>query len=230
MLPRTLEPEVMDTVEEAVDYDSMDHSAVNTLFVEELLGVLRQSGLAEAAPLTALDLGTGTALIPIELVRTSDQFASVLACDLSQQMLRLARKHIADTPLEDVILPVFCDAKQMPVAARSCRVIISNSIVHHIPQPADVFAEMRRVIADDGLLFVRDLMRPQTTDELEQIVLTYAAEENAHQQQMFRESLHAALTVDEVGDLLAAANFPRDWVTATSDRHWTIAGRLQPDA
>ena len=38
MLPRTLEPEVMDTVEEAVDYDSMDHSAVNTLFVEELLG------------------------------------------------------------------------------------------------------------------------------------------------------------------------------------------------
>jgi len=29
MIPRILEPEVMDTVEEAVDYDAMDHSTVN---------------------------------------------------------------------------------------------------------------------------------------------------------------------------------------------------------
>lgn len=36
MLPRVLEPEVMDTVEEAVDYDAMDHGEVNRVFVEDL--------------------------------------------------------------------------------------------------------------------------------------------------------------------------------------------------
>ena len=36
MLPRVLEPEVMDTAEEARDYDTMDHSEVNRRFVAEI--------------------------------------------------------------------------------------------------------------------------------------------------------------------------------------------------
>ena len=39
MLPRVLEPELMDTAEEARDYDEMDHSAVNRAFVADFLGV-----------------------------------------------------------------------------------------------------------------------------------------------------------------------------------------------
>ena len=37
MLPRTLEPEVMDSPEEARDYDAMDHAEVNRKFVDDLL-------------------------------------------------------------------------------------------------------------------------------------------------------------------------------------------------
>ena len=37
MLERVLEPEVMDTAEEARDYDSMDHAAVNTRFCDDFL-------------------------------------------------------------------------------------------------------------------------------------------------------------------------------------------------
>ena len=36
-LVRVLETEAMDSAEEALDYDSMDHSAVNRLFVDDLL-------------------------------------------------------------------------------------------------------------------------------------------------------------------------------------------------
>ena len=36
-LERMLEPEVMDTVAEAHDYDCMDHSGVNQVFVTDLL-------------------------------------------------------------------------------------------------------------------------------------------------------------------------------------------------
>ena len=59
-LERVLEPEVMDTVEEAQDYDSMDHSLVNEIFVQDLLA----TGPIEGE---VLDVGTGTAQIPIEL-------------------------------------------------------------------------------------------------------------------------------------------------------------------
>jgi hypothetical protein len=36
MLPRQLEPEAMDSADEARDYDSMDHSAVNQAFAADL--------------------------------------------------------------------------------------------------------------------------------------------------------------------------------------------------
>ena len=62
MLPRVLEPEVMDTSEEARDYDAMDHSAVNHLFAEEFREVWDGNG-------PILDVGTGTAQIPIEICR-----------------------------------------------------------------------------------------------------------------------------------------------------------------
>ena len=62
-LPRTLEPEVMDTEEEARDYDAMDHRDVNTRFCDDLLELLDGK-----PPRRALDVGTGTALIPIELL------------------------------------------------------------------------------------------------------------------------------------------------------------------
>ena len=48
MLPRVLEPEVMDSAAEAVDYDQMDHSHVNQLFVAaqgELLVLLHDDDL-----------------------------------------------------------------------------------------------------------------------------------------------------------------------------------------
>ncbi len=64
MLPRTLEPEVMDTREEAVDYDSMNHSDVNRVFVDDLLAAANEAGFEEllaTEPLQILDVGTGTA-------------------------------------------------------------------------------------------------------------------------------------------------------------------------
>jgi len=64
MLPRVLEPEVMDSPEEASDYDSMDHSEVNRVFVQDFLAFWHGSG-------TVLDVGAGTAQIPIELCQQS---------------------------------------------------------------------------------------------------------------------------------------------------------------
>ncbi len=60
VLERVLETEVMDTQQESMDYDAMDHSEANQSFVADLLAVGGGSG-------DILDLGTGTAQIPVLL-------------------------------------------------------------------------------------------------------------------------------------------------------------------
>ena len=47
MLPRTLEPELMDSDVDAGEYDAMDHSAVNRQFVTDLLATVRAVGWVE---------------------------------------------------------------------------------------------------------------------------------------------------------------------------------------
>jgi ubiquinone/menaquinone biosynthesis C-methylase UbiE len=213
MLPRILEPEVMDSAEEAHDYDAMDHTAVNRVFVADFLAVWDRQG-------PVLDVGTGTAQIPLELCRHALN-VQVTAVDMAEHMLQVARENVQRAGHADRIRLEKADAKQMPYGDGTFGAVISNSIVHHIPEPGQVLAEMVRVVKPAGLLFVRDLLRPKTEEELRHLVATYAGQENARQQQMFADSLHAALNLTEIGDLVVALGFDRAGVRQTTDRHWT---------
>jgi hypothetical protein len=42
---------------------------------------------------------------------------------------------------------------------------------------------------------------------------------------MFRDSLHAALSLDEVKNLAVKAGLDSSCVSMTSDRHWTLTAR-----
>lgn len=220
MLPRVLEPEVMDTACEAEDYDSMDHRDVNRRFVDDFLGV---PGL-EAGPLRILDVGAGTAQIPIELAGRG-RGDHITAIDLAEEMLRVARRNVAAAGLTGSIALERVDAKSMPFADATFDAVISNSIIHHIPEPLSVFREMKRVVRPGGILLVRDLLRPADPSTLERIVRQYAGPANPHQQAMFRDSLNAALTLSEVQHLLAEVGLPQDAVQQTTDRHWTVVTR-----
>ncbi len=227
MLERRLEPEVMDTTEDAHDYDAMDHRTVNRVFVDDFLAFTSESGWQtrfadQTQPPRILDVGTGTALIPLELCRRQVA-CHITAIDLAAEMLKLADLNIAAAGLQTQIQTDLIDAKQMPFARDAFDAVISNSIVHHIPNPCAVFAEMMRVLRDRGLLFVRDLLRPNSLTELDRLVTTYAGKENTHSQQLFRDSLHAALSLDEVRQLAKSSDIAASAVAQTSDRHWTLA-------
>ena len=221
MLKRVLEPEVMNTQSEAIDYNQMDHRRVNGVFVDDFL-----TGLEYAIPpingnWRVFDAGTGTALIPIELMRRGLR-AFVTASDLADQMLAVARQNVVHAGFDASIELVLRDCKQLPDADETYDAVMSNSIVHHIPEPKRVIEELWRILKPGGLFFVRDLMRPLDTVNLELLVKTYAGEANPHQQQMFRESLHAALALSEVRNILTELGIPFEFAQATSDRHWTI--------
>jgi ubiquinone/menaquinone biosynthesis C-methylase UbiE len=236
-LNRILEPEVMDSEREAQEYNDMDHSVVNQRFVEELFRFVRDQNAVgadgEIELGDVLDLGTGTALIPIELCR-QDHECRVMAVDLAVSMLELARYNVEAGGMIERITLAQVDAKKMGYDRGAFDVVISNSIIHHIPQPLSCLREMVRVVAEDGLLFIRDLMRPEDTETLEELVVAYTGKESEYSQKLFRDSLHAALSLDEIRELVASLGFEPDSVKATSDRHWTwtavkLAGVKSPE-
>jgi ubiquinone/menaquinone biosynthesis C-methylase UbiE len=215
VLPRVLESEVMDRPEEARDYDAMDHSAVNLRFVDDFLAV---HGPGRGGEL--LDVGTGPARVPIALCR-ADRHFRVLGVDLAGPMLELARRNVADAGLTDRIRFARGDAKTLPFPDGRFEAVISNTIIHHIPDPEPALAEMVRLVAPGGTLMVRDLARPADEAALEAQVELHAADEPIPARNLFRDSLHAALTLDEVQAMVRGLGLPAESVTLTSDRHWT---------
>lgn len=224
-LSRVLEPEVMDTAEEAADYDAMDHDGVNRAFCDDLL--------AEGPNLArTLDVGTGTALIPIALCRVAPA-AHVLALDMAGHMLALARRNVDAAGLAARIVVEPRDAKATGLASGTFDTVISNSLVHHVPDTRGLFAELARLVAPGGLLFVRDLVRPADETELAQLVARYAPVDGGsaavamqqRQRALFDASLHAALSKEEVMRAAQSVNMQTARVAKTSDRHLTLVWR-----
>jgi len=226
MLARVLEPEVMDTAEEARDYDAMDHVAVNVRFVDDLI--------AEGPlPHTILDVGTGTARIPIEICARVPK-VEVVAIDLAHHMLTVAKENLVQAGIAARVRLERVDAKALAYEAGSFGATVSNSIVHHIPEPARVFHEIWRVTQPGGLVFIRDLARPETDAVLDEIVERYGGRMRSddalvpsfkRQRFLFRASLCASLTVDEVVAIVVPLGLPKSAVSMTSDRHWTLSTR-----
>ena len=69
------------------------------------------------------------------------------------------------------------------------------------------------------------IQRQRKNEEVDRLVNTYSAGCNERQQTLFRDSLHAALTVDEMRALVAELGFDPETVEVTSDRHWTWNAR-----
>jgi len=212
MMPRTLEPEVMDTAEDADGYDAMDHSAPNAAFVERLARLGARGRM--------LDVGTGPGHIPI-LVCDRIADATVVGVDLSRHMLRHAERHRAASPHRDRISYRLADAKGLDFPDASFDAVFSNTILHHIPDPRPFLAECARVLVPGGTLFVRDLFRPETPEAALALVALHAADATPEQKELLRASLHAALTPEELRAVVEEIGI-RGEVVVDSDRHMSL--------
>ncbi|MFT5462685.1 MAG: ubiquinone/menaquinone biosynthesis C-methylase UbiE [Planctomycetota bacterium] len=213
MLQRVLEPEIMDTEEDVLEYESMDHREANNAFVDRLM-TLGPAG-------RMLDIGTGPGHIPI-LVCERDSNARVVAIDLADRMLEAARRNVAASPFGDRIELVKADAKGLDFPDDSFDVVFSNTILHHVPTPLALLSEARRVLRPGGVLLIRDLMRPETREHLEQLVKLHADGATPYQRELLGLSLNAALRPEELRREAQAAGLSDAEVTIDSDRHLSL--------
>ncbi len=226
MLHRILEPELMDEQDEVLEYDRMDHCEINQLFVTDYLQYAsKNKRCRQAASLEILDLGTGTALIPQVLI-AQERRCHVTAVDKGPNMIAYARKRLDKKGISHRINAQVEDSCDLSWEANRFDAIISNSLIHHVPEPIHCFREAVRVLRPGGLLFFRDLFRPDNKAKIEQLVKRHAANETAVQQQFLRQSLEAALTLEEVEQMLQSVPALKTELAQTSDRHWTLIGNL----
>ncbi|MEG4803625.1 methyltransferase domain-containing protein [Microcoleus sp. ARI1-B5] len=212
-MQRVLEPEVMDTWEEAVEYDSMDFTEVNAAFAKSARSLGPMCG-------KILDAGTGTARIPIAIAQMRPDWE--LTCiDLSANMLKLAAENVEKAGVQQQIKLELIDAKAMPYPESCFDMVISNSIIHHLPDPLPFLQEVKRVLKPNGAIFLRDLLRPVDETMRDNLVQMYAGDCNSHQKQLFGDSLQAAFTLDEVETMLETARLQGLRIYESSDRHWT---------
>lgn len=214
-LPRTLEPESMDTAQEASEYESMDHSSVNDLFVADLIAG------GDVGP-QVIDLGCGPAAIPILLAQRLPE-VQVMAIDSAVEMLEVAKREIDFGGVMERVFLQHADAKTLEdFDDEMTDTVISNSLIHHLAHPESALVTALRLTRRDGRVFFRDLARPDNADAVESLVQQYAGNESEFAQQLLRQSFHAALTIEEIQALAGGLGISPEQVQMTSDRHWTI--------
>jgi ubiquinone/menaquinone biosynthesis C-methylase UbiE len=223
-LPRIPEP-ISDPQTEADLYREMDHRAINDQFVSDLI---------DGGPVgpQVVDLGCGPADIPIKLVarlrklhgsQVPSPQIQVMAIDSQVEMLEIARAEIDFAGMIDHFILEHADGSHLiGFPSEMTDTVISNSFIHHLDDPSSGMAEAVRLLKTNGRLFVRDLFRPETDQQIESLVQRHADQESDDAKQLLRQSLHAALTLEEITNIAKDLGIPSDCVCVTSDRHWTI--------
>ena len=219
-MERILELEVMDDPAQALAYARADFAVVNQAFVDRF-----RATFPEFTNGRMVDLGCGPADIPIRLARALPA-AHITGVDASESMLELARQAVAAAGLADRIALVAGRVPGLPLPERGFDAVVSNSLVHQLPDPVPFWQEARRLVRPGDPILVVDLFRPETPRAADAIVEKYSGGEDPILKRDFFNSLCAAFTPGEVAGHLKAARLAHLKVEVISDRHWAVAGHL----
>ena len=220
-MQRVPEPELMEGHAQAEAYAAADFSAGDQAVIERLAQLF-----PEGLGLRLLDLGCGPGNISFRLARRWPQ-AAVVGVDGASAMLQLAEAQLAEeAPLhgrvrfERAYLPD-------PQLAGGYSAVVSNSLLHHLHDPAVLWQSVRQLGASGACVYIKDLRRPASAAAAEALRQLYLADAPAVLQHDYLASLHAAFTPEEVGQQLQEAGLANQLqVAAVDDRYLEVWGRL----
>ena len=140
-------------------------------------------------------------------------------------MLALAREAVDAAGLADRIELVEAMLQEGRPPAAAYDLVFSNSLLHHLEDPAVLWESVRRHARPGARVFAMDLMRPQSESRLRELAATYRGEPEVLQRD-FRNSLRAAYRLEEVRLQLEEAGMPGLEVATASDRHLMVWGEI----
>ncbi len=116
---------------------------------------VQHAGLVEG--MTVLDLGSGAGVDAFVARRQVGATGKVIGLDFTPEMVALARKNAERLGYENVEF-VEGAIEDMPLPDASVDVAISNCVLNLVPDKAQAFAEMHRVLRPGGHFCVSDIV------------------------------------------------------------------------
>ena len=218
---RVPEPELMDGRAQADAYAAADFSASDQAVIDRL-AELFPAGLG----LRLIDLGCGPGNISFRLARRWPD-AEVVGIDGAAAMLQLAMAQLAGDAALQKRLRFERACLPAPQLAGGYSAVVSNSLLHHLHDPAVLWHSVRQLGASGACVYIKDLRRPASADAAEALRQLYLADAPAVLQHDYLASLHAAFTPEEVSAQLQEAGLADQLqVAAVQDRYLEVWGRL----
>lgn len=217
MMPRILEPELMDDPAQVHAYAAADFAQENQGFVDRF-----REYFPEFTEGHVLDLGCGPGDIPIRFARTVPG-CRITAVDASAPMVRLAEDAVHQAGLSRRIT-FRCERFQDLAGVNVADAAMSNSLLHHVPHPLQFWHKLRLAVKPGSPVLVMDLLRPESPEEAQAIVDRYASRAPDILRRDFYNSLLAAFTEDEIRAQLAQMNLTGLIIDVIDDRHWVVGG------
>ncbi len=203
-LRRIPEPEMMDDAGSVEAYSSSAAQEwlgrIDDTFVEHALHLL--GGLERGR---ALDVGMGPGQIIIKLAQRLTRW-KFLGVDRAPNMVAEAVANLtsAGPDLAGRVEFLVADVSALPFPDASFDLVLCNSVLHHLAEPERLLAEIARLAKPRGAILLRDLRRPgRFAYPLH--VRWHGRKYSGEMFRLFRDSVHAAYTPEELRRLLQAS-------------------------
>ncbi len=219
-MDRILEPELMTDAAQALAYAEADFAQVNQGFVDRF-----RACFPKTVGGTMVDLGCGPADIPVRFARALPGF-TITAVDGSEPMIALAHQAVKAAGLEARVHPRCARLPMLALPLQSFDAVVSNSLLHHMPDPRLFWNELVRLGKPGATVLVMDLFRPESPERAREIVEQYAGNEPPVLKEDFCNSLCAAFTLREIRFQVRSRGLGALVCELASDRHWIVWGHL----
>jgi len=219
-MDRILEPELMTDEAQAEAYAHADFAQVNQGFVDRF-----RVCFPKLTGGSMVDLGCGPGDIPVRFAQAMPGF-TITAVDGSEPMIALAHKAVKAAGVEARVLPRRARLPMLPLPLQSFDAVVSNSLVHHMPDPYLFWNEVVRLGKPGAPVLIMDLFRPESPKRAREVVERYSGSEPAVLQDDFFNSLCAAFTLREIRYQIRSRGLGGLVCELASDRHWIVWGHL----
>lgn len=116
-----------------------------------------------------LDIGTGPGRLPIEIAKQVVN-AQVVGIDLSEDMVKIAKRHADKAGLADRVKFKVASAYNTGFEDNSVDLVVSTAMIHHLKEPVRAFNEMYRILKLGSEAWIYDGRKDVTKAEFEETV------------------------------------------------------------
>jgi len=220
-MQRIPEPELMNDPAQAAAYAAANFAEPHNMFVEKFREVFPGTDVTGKV----LDLGCGPADVSVRFARAFPE-CQIDGVDGASAMLQEGERLLNKENLTDRIHLIQGMIPDVDLPDKDYGVIISNSLLHHLHDPAGLWECIKKYGRENTIVFIMDLMRPLSAQMARELVNTYSGDELLVLKQDFYNSLCAAFTPEEVVSQLITAGLEHLNVAIISDRHMLVYGGI----